>query len=131
MERMSSKHGPRLDEEMSREVRGIVQGITGGRAEEWKHPEPAGEDQPDATAVPEGGYRTGAPQGVSSAELERFSSFGRYIGLSALPGDRDALRRSAETLLAPEDVLAELDRLPEGVTYRTVAEVWGALGHQL
>jgi hypothetical protein len=131
MERMSNKHGPRLDEEMGREVRGIVQGVAGARAEEWKHPEPAGEDQPDATVVPNGVSRPGPPGGVDPVELERFSRFGRYIGLSALPGDRDALRRSAETLLAPEDVLAELDRLPDGAVYHTTAEVWGALGHEL
>jgi hypothetical protein len=36
MERGSSKHSPRVDEEMKQEVLGTVQGIAGGRAEEWK-----------------------------------------------------------------------------------------------
>jgi hypothetical protein len=44
------------------------------------------------------------------------------------PGHRDVLRRSAETLGAPHDVLADLDSLPAGVTYRTVAGIWAALG---
>ena len=35
MERGSSKHSPRVDEQMSQEVLGTVQGIAGGRAEEW------------------------------------------------------------------------------------------------
>ena len=30
---------------------------------------------------------------------------------------------------APGDVLAGLDRLPDGTTFRTVNEVWPALGH--
>jgi len=131
MERGSDKHSPRVDEEMANEVRGVLQGTAGSRAEEWKMAEPAGEDQPEPTMVPEGEYRTGTPNGeVSSAEMERFSRFGRFIGLSALPGDREALRRSAEDLTAPDDVLAELDRLPPDVTYRNVAEVWSALGHR-
>ncbi len=131
MERGSDKHSPRVDEEMSKELRGVLQGTAGGRAEEWKMAEPAGEDQPEPTLVPAGDYRTGAPVGTSSAEMEQLSRFGRYIGLSALPGNRAALRKSAETLTAPDDVLAELDRLPEDVTYRTVAEIWAALGHKV
>ena len=116
MERGSSKHSPRVDEQMSNEVLGTVQGIAGGRAEEWKMAEPAGEDQPDAT------------RDLTAASANDISRFGRYIGLSAMPGDRDALRRSAETLEAPDDILADLDRLPEGVTFRTVTEIWSALG---
>ena len=48
MERGSSKHGPRLDNEMEHEVRGMLQGKpgSGGRVEEWHDPEPSGEDQP-------------------------------------------------------------------------------------
>ncbi len=109
----------------------MLQGTAGSRVEEWKMAEPAGEDQPEPTTVPEGDYRTGSPVGVSSAEMEQFSRFGRFIGRSALPGDREALRRSAEDLDAPGDILAEIDRLPPDVTYRTVAQVWGALGHQI
>ena len=80
MERGSSKHSPRVDEQMASEVRGTVQGVTGGRAEEWAMAEPAGEDQPQPTQNPD------------SAGANDLSNFGRYIGLSALPGDRDALR---------------------------------------
>ena len=116
MERGSSKHGPRLDEEMKHEVRGTVQGIAGGRAEEWKMAEPAGEDQPDATRA------------IDADAANDLSRFGRYIGLSAMPGDRDALRRSAEVLEAPDDILADLDSLPDGVVFHTVTEIWAALG---
>jgi hypothetical protein len=56
------------------------------------------------------------------------SRFGRYIGLSAMPGDRDALRLSAEALEAPDDILADLRTLPDNVVFHTVAEVWAALG---
>jgi hypothetical protein len=118
-----------VDEEMSREVQGTVQGTAGSRAEEWKMAEPAGEDQPQPTTVTGGDYRTGTPAGISSSEMEQFSRFGRYIGLSALPGDREALLASATTLTAPDDILADLQRLPDGQVYRTVTEIWAALGH--
>lgn len=127
MERGNSKHGPRLDEQMAAEVRGMVQGTAGSRVEEWRQPEPAGEDQPEPTTVPAGDYRTGAPEGMTSEEVEQRSRLGRYLDLSALPGDRDALRRTAEKNQAPDDVLAALDSLPPDTTFETVSEVWATL----
>jgi Protein of unknown function (DUF2795) len=129
MERGSDKHSPRVDDQLEREVEGTVRGTAGSRVEEWREAEPAGEDQPDVTLVPEGDYGTGAPQGMTSEEVEQRSRLGRYIGRSALPGDRAALRRSAEDLEAPDDVLAQLDRLPPDREFQTVSEVWAALGH--
>lgn len=129
MERGNSKHGPRVDEEMSREVSGTVQGTAGSRAEEWRTPEPAGEDQPEATTVPTGDTRAGTPRGMSTDDVEQRSRMGRFISLSALPGDRVALRRNAEENEAPADILAQLDRLPAEVEYQTVSEVWAALGN--
>jgi hypothetical protein len=78
--------------------------------------EPAGEDQPEATRA------------VEVQAANDLSRFGSYIGPAALPGDRGALRRSAETLQAPGDILADLDTLPEGVVFHTVTEIWAALG---
>jgi hypothetical protein len=130
MERGSSKHGPRLDDEMAREVRATVQGgVAGSRAEEWREPEPAGEDQPEATEVPAGDRRAGAPQGMTGEEVEQRSRLGRYLDLSALPADRDGLRRTAERNNAPDDVLDALGRLPADRTFETVSEVWAVLGH--
>jgi hypothetical protein len=116
MERTNSKHSPRVDEQMKQEVLGTVQGIAGGRAEEWRMVEPPGEDQPEPTRV------------ANAETANDISRFGRYIGMSAMPGDRAALRRSAEVLEAPDDILADLDTLPDGVTYHTITEIWAALG---
>jgi hypothetical protein len=129
MERGSNKHGPRLDEQLQREVEGTLRGTAGSRVEEWRAAEPPGEDQPDATLVPAGDDRSGVPQGMTSEEVEQRSRLGRYIARSALPGDRAALRRSAEELEAPDDILAQLDRLPPDREFRTVSQVWAALGH--
>ncbi|MEV6850306.1 DUF2795 domain-containing protein [Actinoplanes sp. NPDC051411] len=116
MERGSSKHSARVDQEMKQEVLGTVQGVAGGRAEEWKMAEPSGEDQPEVTRT------------VEAEAANDLSRFGRYIGRSALPGDRDALRRSAEALEAPDDILADLRALPDDVVFHTVTEIWAALG---
>jgi hypothetical protein len=129
MERGSAKHGPRLDDQMEFEVRGIVQGGTDSRVEEWRDPEPAGEDQPDPSWVPGGTAAGGAPSGMTPDEVEGRSRLGRYIPMAALPGDRDRLIAGAGELEAPDDVLAQLRRLPDGETYETVNQIWAALGH--
>jgi hypothetical protein len=133
MERGNTKHGPRLDEEMAHEVQTHLQGRgAGGRADEWRQPEPAGEDQPDVGWIP-GGARTtragGAPGDMTADDTEARSRLGRYLPLSAMPGDRATLRAAAEQRQAPEDILAELDRLPPDRSFTTVNEVWAALGH--
>jgi hypothetical protein len=128
MERGSDKHSPRVDDEMSQEVRGTLQGVAGARAEEWKMAEPSGEDQPKVSVVPQDDAGRGEVNGVGSPQGEAFSRFGSYIGLSALPGDREALEKSARDLLAPDDILEALQRLPADTTYRNVAEVWRAAG---
>jgi hypothetical protein len=130
MDRGNTKHGPRLDEEMDHEVRGIVQGHgAGARVEEWRETEPAGEDQPGVSPVPGGGV-AGVPPGMTPQEVERRSELGRYIPLSALPGGREQLVAAARTLLAPDHLLAELARLPDdGTRYETVSQIWAALGH--
>lgn len=130
MDRGNSKHGPRLDEQMSREVEGQVHaGTAGSRAEEWREPEPAGEDQPAPTRAPTSATRTGTPQGMTSMEVEQRSRLGRFISLSALPGTRESLRDNARANEAPDDVLAALDRLPADREFQTVSQVWAALGN--
>jgi hypothetical protein len=129
MDRGNSKHSPRVDDELAHEVDGTLRGTAGSRVEEWREAEPAGEDQPAATLVPHGDNRAGAPQGMTSEEVEQRSRLGRFITMSALPGDRAALRRNAEENEAPDDVLAQLDRLPPDGEFRTISEVWAALGH--
>jgi hypothetical protein len=109
MDRGSSKHSPRLDEQMAGEVRGTVQGNVGGRAEEWHMAEPSGEDQPDVTLSPEG--------------TDDFSRFGSYLG-RVFPADREALVASAREFEAPDDVMDRLSSLPPGRTYQNAAEVW-------
>ncbi|PWU47776.1 hypothetical protein DLJ46_13680 [Micromonospora globispora] len=132
MERGSSKHGPRVDEQMSREVEGLLQGpgAGGSRVDESRQPEPAGEDQPEPKTLTAGASRGGNPQGMSMDDVEGRSRLGRYITMSALPGDREALIANARDNDAPADIVDALERLPDGTRYQTVSEVWAALGHK-
>jgi hypothetical protein len=130
MERGNSKHGPRVDDQMTAEVDGVLQGTAGSRVEEWHQPEPPADGEPEPGLVPGGELRTGSPQGMSSTDVEQRSRLGRYIDLSALPGDRESLLLNAAANGAPDDVLAELNRLPADAGFQTVSEVWAALGHR-
>jgi hypothetical protein len=80
-------------------------------------------DQSDVSDAP---FRGVAQVETATRESDRLAL---YIDRAALPGDRAALRDSAELLLAPPDILAELDGLPPEVTFRDVPEIWAALGH--
>ncbi|RZU74672.1 uncharacterized protein DUF2795 [Micromonospora kangleipakensis] len=132
MERGNSKHSPRVDDNMSQEVAGLVQGpgAGGSRVEESRQPEPAGEDQPEPKTVTAGASRGGNPQGMSMDDVEGRSRLGRFITMTALPGDRAALIANAQQNAAPADIIAALEGLPEGIRYQTISEVWAALGHK-
>ncbi len=127
MER-STTHGPRVDDEMAHETRGLVQGGHGTHAEEWRDPEPAGEDQPtgDQGIVPED--RRCTPPGMTSDDVELRSEIARHLGKDAYPGDRDALLAKAEENSAPDAVLGRLRSLPAGEEFRNVQDVARALG---
>ncbi|MFR9775291.1 DUF2795 domain-containing protein [Micromonospora sp. MS34] len=132
MERGNSKHSPRVDDNMRQEVEGLVQGPgTGGsRVEESRQPEPAGEDQPEPKTLTAGASRGGNPQGMSMDDVEARSRLGKFITMTALPGDRETLVANARENQAPADIVAALERLPDGTRYQTVSEVWAALGHK-
>jgi hypothetical protein len=53
MERGSSKHGQREDDALKKELQGTLQGNRSSRAEEWRDPETAADDDPEVpTAGP-------------------------------------------------------------------------------
>jgi uncharacterized protein DUF2795 len=130
MERGNSKHGPRLDDQMEREVEALLHGRPGGgRTEEWHDPEAPGEDQPETAEFPEPGVDRpgGAPAGTDVTDTERRARFAGYLARSVFPADPAALRAAARAARAPDDVLEMLDRLPEA-EYLNVSEVWQAVG---
>ena len=130
----SSKHGPRLDDQLKREVEGNVTGSpAGSRAEEWRDLQPPAEGEPEVSAVPEPDprSRSDADLDMTPEGIEGRSRLGRYLPRMAFPADRTALLDAATKAHAPDDILDELHRLPADETYETVARVWAALGHDL
>lgn len=116
---------------MAHEVESHLQGGPGGsRANEWREPEPAGEDQPEPTVIPTGEHPAGAPPPLTGEELEARSSFGRWIPRSVLPANRDQLVRAADAADAPADVLTALQGLPANRTFETIYDIWDALGYR-
>lgn len=123
----SDKHGPLLDEELEHETRGLVQGGHSTRAEEFRDPEPPGEDQPTGDRIyPED--RRGNPEGMTQDDVDERTDIARSLGTSAFPGDRDSLVAVAEENEATDHVVGLLRSLPAGQTFENVQDVARALG---
>jgi len=128
MERGSDKHSARLDDEMAHEVRGIIQGGKDTHAEEFKQPEPSGEDQPDVDLVPDGTLHGGVPEGMTDADVSRRTQLATYLHRSAFPMVREMVIDEAQRNEAPDDVVADLRRLPAGREFVNVGDVFATLG---
>lgn len=126
----SSKHGPLHDDEMKHDTEGLVRSGRSSHVEEWTDPEPAGEDQPDVDYAPDDTLVGGTPQGIDAASVAERSDLARYLSRDAFPGTSEALRASAASAGAPENILAMLDGLDgrSDRRYHTVQEVWDAVG---
>ncbi len=123
----TDKHGRLLDEELQHETRGLVQGGHSTRAEEWRDPQPAGEDQPTGDRIyPED--RRGNPEGMTQTDIDERTDIARSLGTSAFPGTRDELVAIAADNEATDHVLSRLRSLPAGETFENVQDVAKALG---
>lgn len=111
MTRDSTKHGPRLDDELRRETDSLQRGApVEARADEGRLKEDEEiESRPGAEGV------------------EARTELARYLLPSSFPGTRDAIVAGAEQEAAPEEVLELLRRLPERIEFRTMHEVWVAI----
>jgi hypothetical protein len=127
VERGSDKHGFRMDDALAAETEGLQRSGHSTHAQEWKDPEPSGEDQPDADYAPSGTLEGGVPDGMTSADVESRSELATFLGASVFPANRVVLRSVPRTR-TPRSHL-DLLRRPAGRTgVRNVAEVWAALG---
>jgi hypothetical protein len=66
--------------------------------------------------------------GTDQASIERRAALAEVLGKEVWPADRDQLVAKAEEANAPDDVLAQLRRLPEGQQFTNVQEVAETLG---
>lgn len=128
MERGSDKHGPRVDEEMAHEVEGLLRAGRSTHAEEWKDPEPAGEDQPDVDRDPGGTLVGGTPEGMTEQDVETRSELAQALGKEVYPATGGRLVEVARERAATDRVIDLLRRLPAQDSFQNVQEVWAALG---
>jgi hypothetical protein len=130
MER-SSKHGFRIDDAMAGETEALVRSGRESRVSEHLEMEPNGEDQPIADSRLNGSANSADdpyPQ-FSPDELELRSEIARHLRASVWPANRQTLEDVATEESAPANILDQLRRLPDGVEFQNVQDVWHALGH--
>lgn len=128
MERGSDKHSPMRDDELKHETQGLTRGAHGTHAEEWKDPEPSGEDQPDSDLSPEGTLHGGTPAGMTADDLEGRAEIATYLGKDAYPMVREQILDLVMDRQAPDRVVDLVRRLPSGREFHNVNEVWAAVG---
>ena len=73
-------------------------------------------------------HAPGTAPGTDEAGLERRAAIAEALGKEVWPADRDRLIAKAEEVPAPDAVLAQLRRLPEGEQFTNVQDVAQALG---
>jgi len=125
----STKHSPRVDDELEHEIQGMVRGNHSTRAEEWRDPEPVAEGEPDIDADPSGTLVGGTPVGMDADAVVARSELARWLDRADFPRTGPELVEAARDHRAPDAVVAELERLPAGDTYERVGDVVRALGY--
>jgi hypothetical protein len=125
----STKHNPRVDDELEHEIQGMVRSGRTNRAEEWRDPEPVAEGEPDIDADPAGTLVGGTPVGMTPDAVVARAELARWLTREPFPGTREELVEAARDHRAPDAVVAELERLPEGETFERIGDVARALGY--
>jgi hypothetical protein len=125
----STKHSPRVDEELEHEIQGMLKAERATRSEEWREVEPVAEGDPDITADPAGTLVGGVPVGMTEDAVVARAELARWLTREPFPGTRDELVEAARDHRAPDAVVAELERLPQGETFERIGDVARALGY--
>jgi hypothetical protein len=73
-------------------------------------------------------HQQGTPAGTEPADIERRAALAEALGKEVWPADRDRLIGQAQEGNAPDGVLGQLRRLPEGQQFTNVQDVARALG---
>ena len=128
-ESRGTKHNPRVDDELEHEVQGMLKGERQTRAEEWREVEPSAEGDPDVDADPDGTLVGGVPTGTNADAVAARSELARWMDRADFPSTGSALAQAAVDHHAPDAIVAELRRLPEGQTFERIGDVVRALGY--
>ena len=126
----STKHSPRVDEELEHEIQGMLKAERATRAEEWREVEPVAEGEPDIDADPQGTLVGGVPVGMTEDAVVARAELARWLDRADFPSTGPDLVEAARDHRAPDAVAAELERLPDdGTVYERIGDVVRALGY--
>ena len=113
---------------MARETRGLVQGGRSGRTEEWRDPEPSGEDQPEADFAPGTTLTGGVPDGLTPEGVEERSELAAHLGRGVYPAYRDEILDRLVENNAPTRLVTLVRDLPADEKYENAGALASALG---
>ena len=125
----STKHSARLDDEMQHEVEGMVRSGRSTHVEEWNDPEPVAEGDPDVDVSPADTLVGGTPVGMDADAVVARAELARWLDRADYPDTGPGLVEAARDHRAPDAVVAELEKLPDGETYERIGDVVRALGY--
>ena len=125
----STKHSPRVDEELEHDIQGMLRGGHSTRAEEWRDPEPVAEGEPDIDSAPNGTLVGGTPVGMDADAVEARAELARWLDRADFPSTGADLVEAARDHRAPDAIADELSRLPEGDVFERIGDVVRALGY--
>ncbi|WP_409328607.1 DUF2795 domain-containing protein [Trujillonella humicola] len=125
----STKHNPRLDEELEHEVQGMLKAERATRAHEWREVEPVAEGDPDIDADPQGTLTGGVPVGMTEDAVVARAELARWLDRADFPATGPELVEAALDHRAPDAVVDELGRLPAGEAFERIGDVVRALGY--
>lgn len=128
-ERRSTRHGPRVDDELAQETQSLTTGApVEARSEESRTQEAEADDEPVPDSRVAGERFPPTAGGLPGPEVEERSQLAASLRPGAFPATAAELATVAEQEHAPPSLLAELRRLPSGARFANVQEVWEALG---
>jgi hypothetical protein len=125
----STKHSARLDDELQHEVEGMVRSGRSTHAQEWADPEPVAEGDPDVDVSPADTLVGGTPDGMDPDAVIARAELARWLDRADYPNTGPGLVEAARDHRAPDAVVAELRKLPDGETYERIGDVVRALGY--
>ncbi len=125
----STKHNPRVDEELEHEIQGMLKAEHATRSEEWREVEPVAEGEPDLTTDPAGTLVGGVPVGMTEDAVVARAELARWLDRADFPATGPELVEAARDHRAPDVVATELEKLPAGETYERIGDVVRALGY--
>jgi hypothetical protein len=111
----STKHSPRVDDELEHEMQGRSTAESS--------------DEADVDANTGGTLVGGTPAGMDADAVAARSELARWLDRADFPSSGPQLVAASRAHGAPDSVVAELSKLPDGEAYERVGDVVRALGY--